>query len=236
MPPADQPAARPPRRPRRDAERNRDAIVRAAQAVFAEQGGGVDVREIARRSGVGMGTLYRHFPTKGDLLTTVLEQEFISWIAAAEESAAAATDPWQALTAFFEQALGQLARNRALVEGYADVSGPFPDCARRRAAVIEDLRLRCLAAGRLRPDVTTDDLILLSTSLSRTVQAADDAPWRRLLRISLDGLSSRNTEPLPGGRSTEPLPGGRSTEPLPGGRDTEPLPGPVAPAPAAGEG
>ncbi|MCF3963773.1 TetR/AcrR family transcriptional regulator [Streptomyces fuscigenes] len=198
MPAVDPPTPHARRRLRADAERNREAIIRAAGTVFAEQGGGVDVREIARRSGVGMGTLYRHFPTKGDLLTTVLEQEFISWITAAEEASAAIADPWQALTVFFEQSLAHLARNRALVEGCADVTGPFPQCARRRIDVMNSLRLRCQEAGLLRPDVTTDDLVLLSMSLSQAVQAAGStAPWRRLLQISLDGLSSRNGDPLP---------------------------------------
>ncbi|WP_113700073.1 TetR/AcrR family transcriptional regulator [Nonomuraea lactucae] len=206
MPLADQPTptpapAQPAKRARRaDAERNRDAIIEAAGAVFAEQGGTVDVREIARRSGVGMGTLYRHFPTKDHLLATVLEQEFTSWLTAAHQTATATEDPWQALTGFFEQTLTHLARNRALVESYAATGGPTHECARHRDSVFDDLRTRCLNAGLLRPDVSTADLVLLITSLSRAIQATGDShpgQWRRLLRISLDGLSSRNTEPLP---------------------------------------
>ncbi|MEU3982778.1 TetR/AcrR family transcriptional regulator [Streptomyces sp. NPDC026672] len=200
MPPADQPAQPTTRVRRADAERNRNAIIKAAGAVFAEQGGAVDVREIARRSGVGMGTLYRHFPTKDDLLVTVLEQEFTSWLATAEQAEAKTEDPWQALTDFFEQTLAHLARNRALVESYADASGPSPSCVRRQADIIESLRRRCLAAGRLRPDVTTADLTLLIASLSQTVRSTDASHpghWRRLLRISLDGLGSHNTGPLP---------------------------------------
>ncbi|MEW2395482.1 TetR/AcrR family transcriptional regulator [Streptomyces sp. NPDC046862] len=201
MTPADQPVFRqsPAKRARRaDAERNRAAIIEAAGAVFAEQGGTVDVREIARRSGVGMGTLYRHFPAKEDLLATVLEQEVASWLTAAHQAAAATEEPWQALTVFFEQALDILARNRALVESYA-AAGP-PACAPRRDAVMDELRIRCVNAGLLRGGVTTADLVLLLTSLSQVVQAADDGhpgQWHRLLRISLDGLSSRHTEPLP---------------------------------------
>ncbi|MGK5741464.1 TetR/AcrR family transcriptional regulator [Micromonospora sp. URMC 103] len=198
---ADQPTPTPPaRRARRaDAARNRAAILEAAGAVFAELGGSVDVREIARRSGVGMGTLYRHFPTKDDLLATVLEQEFVSWLTAAHQAATATADPWQALTGFFEQTLTNQARNRALVESYAATGGPSQVCAEQRDFVLDDLRTRCQRAGLLRPGVTTADLVLLLTSLSQTVQADDSRPgqWRRLLRISLDGLSSRNTAPLP---------------------------------------
>ncbi|MDX3520223.1 TetR/AcrR family transcriptional regulator [Streptomyces scabiei] len=204
MTPADQPApdsAQPaPRGRRADAERNRAAILEAADAVFAELGGTVDVREIARRSGVGMGTLYRHFPTKDDLLVTVLEQQFTSWLTGAHEQATATEDPWQALSGFFEHMLTTQAHNRAVVESYAARGGPTHTCAQRCYSVVDELRTRCMNAGLLRPDVTTDDLVLLSGCLSQAVLTAGDGHpgrWRRLLRISLDGLSSRNTEPLP---------------------------------------
>ncbi|MET8759888.1 TetR/AcrR family transcriptional regulator [Lentzea sp. NPDC004782] len=196
---ADQPT--PATRGRRaDAERNRAAIMEAASAVFAELGGTVDVREIARRSGVGMGTLYRHFPTKEDLLVTVLEQQFTAWLTEAHQQASATEDPWQALTGFFEQMLTTQAGNRALVESYVATGGPTSSCAQRCYSFIDDLRTRCRDAGVLRPGVTTADLVLLSTSLSQAVQITGDTnpdQWRRLLRISLDGLSSHNTEPLP---------------------------------------
>ncbi|NUT48171.1 MAG: TetR/AcrR family transcriptional regulator [Saccharothrix sp.] len=189
----------PAKRSRRaDAERNRAAIMEAAAAVFAELGATVDVREIARRSGVGMGTLYRHFPTKDDLLATVLEQQFTAWLTDAHQQATSTADPWQALTGFFEQLLTTQAGNRALVESYAATGGPTNSCVLRCHSFIDDLRIRCQNAGLLRPGVTTDDLVLLSSSLSQTVQLTGDTDqWRRLLRISLDGLRSRNTEPLP---------------------------------------
>ncbi|ASQ92960.1 TetR/AcrR family transcriptional regulator [Streptomyces sp. 11-1-2] len=195
------PTQPPVKRARRaDAERNRAAIIEAAGTVFAEQGGTVDVREIARRSGVGMGTLYRHFPTKGDLLATVLEREFASWLTAAHQAAEATEGPWEALTGFFEQTLAHQAGNRALVESYTATGGPPRVCAEYRDAFIDELRTRCLNAGLLRAGVTTADLVLLSASLSQVVQATGDSrpgQWRRLLRISLDGLRARNTEPLP---------------------------------------
>lgn len=185
---------------RADAERNRAAIIDAAGVVFAECGGSVDVREIARRSGVGMGTLYRHFPTKDELLTTVLEQQFNAWLTDAHQQAVATEDPWQALVGFFEQLLDNQAGNRAVVESYAATGGPSSSCVQRCHSLIDQVRTRCVDAGVLRPGVTTDDLFLLSGSLSQTVlTTADSHPgqWRRLLRISLDGLRSRNTEPLP---------------------------------------
>ncbi|WP_203837723.1 TetR/AcrR family transcriptional regulator [Winogradskya humida] len=194
------PAPRPGRRA--DAERNRAAIIEAAGEVFAECGGGVDVREIARRSGVGMGTLYRHFPTKDELLVTVLEQQFEAWLTDAHQQAMATEDPWRALTGFFEQTLSTQARNRAVVESLTATGGPSSSCVERCYSIIDQLRTRCVDVGMLRPGVTTEDLFLLSGSLSQAVlSTADSRPgqWRRLLRISLDGLSSRNSEPLPAG-------------------------------------
>ncbi|MEU8661136.1 TetR/AcrR family transcriptional regulator [Actinoplanes philippinensis] len=192
------PAPRPGRRA--DAERNRAAIIEAATVVFAECGGGVDVREIARRSGVGMGTLYRHFPTKDELLATVLERQLDTWLTDAYRRAMATEDPWRALTGFFEQLLGNQAGNRAVVESYTATGGPGSACVQRCYALIDQLRVRCADAGVLRPGVTTDDLFLLSGALSQAVlTTAESHPgqWRRLLRISLDGLTSRNIEPLP---------------------------------------
>ncbi|GLY07838.1 MULTISPECIES: TetR/AcrR family transcriptional regulator [Actinoplanes] len=192
------PAPRPGRRA--DAERNRAAIIEAAGKVFAEHGGGVDVREIARRSGVGMGTLYRHFPTKDELLATVLERQFDGWLTDAHEQAMATEDPWQALDGFFDRLLTNQAGNRAAVESFAATGGPSAACIQRCYSCIDQLRARCADAGVLRPGVTTDDLFQLSGSLSQAVlTTAESHPgqWRRLLRISLDGLSSRNTGPLP---------------------------------------
>ncbi|GLY19573.1 TetR family transcriptional regulator [Kineosporia sp. NBRC 101677] len=186
-------------RPRRaDAERNRAAIIAAATAVFAEHGADVDVREIARRSGVGMGTLYRHFPSKEDLLRLSLEQEFTAWLTQAHERAAATPDPWQALSGFFEQALTTQAHNRALMDSYIQTGGPTESCVHKCRVFIDQLRERCEQAGVIRPGVSTEDLLALSGSLCNTVQiVGDEHRWRRLMTISLDGLSSRHLEPLP---------------------------------------
>ncbi|TQM35969.1 TetR/AcrR family transcriptional regulator [Pseudonocardia cypriaca] len=189
------------RAPRVDAIRNREAIVEAAAEVLAEQGTAVDVREIARRSGVGMGTLYRHFPKKEDLVHTVLRQDFSRWAESARRTATDAEDPWAALTDFYEQALTGCARHRAMMENFALTwSVPDLDGIRQLRLVIEELCARAGAAGLLRPGVTTDDLLLLLLSLGHAVQITDDCRpqmWNRLLRISLDGLRADHREPLP---------------------------------------
>jgi len=153
-----------------------------------------------RRGGVGMGTLYRHFPTKEDLFVTVMEAEFTAWFADGHRAASATDDPWQALTSFFEHTLTHQAHNRALVETYVATGGPTHRCASLCDSFMSGPHARCLDAGVLRPGVTSADLVLLLASLSQVVQTSGDnrpGQWRRLLRISLDGLSSRNTEPLP---------------------------------------
>src|SRR3712207_128028 len=138
----DEPAVSVLRRGRRaDAERNRAAIIAAAGEAFAECGGRVDVRETARRSGAGTGTLYRHFPTKDELLVTVLEQQFNAWLTNAHEQATATGDPWQALAGFFEQLLDNYADNRAVVESYATTGGPSESCIQRCYSLIDQVRI-----------------------------------------------------------------------------------------------
>ncbi|SEP46207.1 TetR/AcrR family transcriptional regulator [Amycolatopsis saalfeldensis] len=201
-----EPESAPRRRaPRVDAIRNRDAIVEAAAAALAEQGTSVDVREIARRSGVGMGTLYRHFPKKEDLVHTVLRREFSDWAASARQQAIDADDPWAALADFYRQALDGYARHRAIMERFALVSSDSdPDGIRQLRLVIEELHAG--AADLLRPGVTTEDLLLLLVSLGHAVQVTDECRpqlWHRLLHISLDGLRAGHAGPLPAGPSTQ---------------------------------
>jgi AcrR family transcriptional regulator len=186
------------RAPRVDAIRNRETILEAATEVLAEQGTAVDVREIARRSGVGMGTLYRHFPKKEDLVRAVLHKDFTAWAESARQAAIDSEDPWAALTDFYQQALSGYARHRAMMENFALTwADPDPDGLGRLRIVIEELCAR--ATDLLRPGVTADDLLLLLVSLGHAVQITDDCRpqmWHRLLHISLDGLRAEHREPL----------------------------------------
>ncbi|MEO3798877.1 helix-turn-helix domain-containing protein [Nonomuraea sp. B1E8] len=200
------------RAPRADAIRNREAIVEAAAEVLAEQGAAVDVREIARRSGVGMGTLYRHFPKKEDLVHTVLRRDFLNWAKSARQAAIDAEDPWAALTDFYQQALTGYARHRAIMENFALTwADPDLEGIHQLRLVIEQLCARARATGLLRPGVTTDDLLLLLVSLGHALQITDECRpqmWNRLLHISLDGLRAGHREPLPA--DTKPPPGAAS--------------------------
>ena len=191
------------RLPRSDAVRNRASILRAASHAFAVQGSGVDVREIARCAGVGMGTLYRHFPTKDVLLETVLHEHFTEWTRTALDTATT-EDPAEALGAFLYDALERQANHRALVEQFAetwDTADGIATCRRELHPVIDDLVARCHQAGALRPGVTGEDISLLLVGLGRIAQLASvqERPtlWRRALQIALDGLQPIHHEELP---------------------------------------
>lgn len=191
------------RAPRSDAVRNRASILKAASHAFATQGSGVDVREIARSAGVGMGTLYRHFPTKDLLLETVLREHFAEWTRTARD-AATDQDPAEALSAFLYDALERQANHRALVEQFAetwDTTEGIATCRRELHPVIDGLVARCHDAGVLRPGVTGEDISLLLVGLGRIAQLAsvqgDPLLWRRALQIALDGLQPIHREELP---------------------------------------
>jgi AcrR family transcriptional regulator len=187
---------------RRDAQRNRDRIVSSARTLFARDGVDVSVDDITREAGVGMGTLYRHFPTKQALIDAVLEDAFDDLVRLAEE-AMAAEDAWAGFTGFLEQVLAQQAANRGLKDVLAT-----HDPGRERAQAMRD-RIRPLlqrmieraqAQGSLRPDVTAEDVPLVFWTGSRVIETTEAvAPdhWRRYLGLLLDGLRAEAATPLP---------------------------------------
>ncbi len=198
-----------PSRPvRSDAARNRTAIVAAATAAFAATGHAVDVREIAARAGVGMGTLYRHFPTKDELLQTVLREEFLTWARAAAQAAEAQEDPWAALVGFLDDAVQRQAGHAAVCEHLATaMTTPDPRCTSELLPVIDGLVARCHAHGRLADDVTADDITLLLVSLGHAVRVAgpDEADrWRRLLALTARGIAAPTATQPRVGRSSLP--------------------------------
>lgn len=151
-----------------------------------------------------MGTLYRHFPTKDDLLETVLHEDFAEWTSTARQAAAAQTDPTEALSAFLRDALERQAHHRAMVERFAETwntTSGIATCRRELHPVIDDLVSRCHAEGALRPGVTSEDISLLLVALGHVAQlaAAQERPemWQRTLQIALDGLRPTHQSALP---------------------------------------
>jgi AcrR family transcriptional regulator len=186
---------------RSDARRNREQLVASARELLASEGVDVSVDEITRHAGLGMGTLYRHFPTKEELVDAVLEDAFAELVQLAEQ-AAAAEDAWAGLTGFMEQALASHAANR----GLKDVLATQEHGARRRAMreriqpLLRKVVERAQAQGALRPDFTAEDLSLVFWAVGRVIQTtADIAPqqWRRHLGFLLDGLRASAATPLP---------------------------------------
>ena len=186
---------------RRDAQANRDRILTAARAAFAEEGIDVPVERIARRASVGMGTLYRHFATKEDLVDAVLEDAFEEFIGTAEQ-ALGEDDAWIGFTTFLERVFALNAENRGLRDMIAtrEHGQAHAEAMRRRIRpLVRRLIERAQEQGTLRPDFTAEDMPLLFWTGGRVIDAtAGIAPglWRRYLGLMLDGLRAEAASPL----------------------------------------
>jgi AcrR family transcriptional regulator len=185
----------PDRRLRADAARNRAAILAAAESVFAERGRAMSTEEVAMRAGVGIGTLFRHFPTKQALLEALLLAHVEQL--AAEADALAVDDGGEALLLFFEHVVEQAARKRPLVEALAETGVNVKQLMRGAAedfrAAVGQLLERAQQRGVVREDVKASDIVALLMALSK---GADQAGWdkgtrRRTLAVVIDGLRAR---------------------------------------------
>jgi AcrR family transcriptional regulator len=182
-----------PRRQRWDAARNRRQLLDAARQAFDERGLAADVREIATRAGVGIATLYRHFPTKDDLVRETMGGDLTEW-SAATQHAVDADDAWLGLGMFIEQTLDLMARRRAVLDGISastDAPAAFNACHTHLRDTLGSLVKRAHDQGTLRPDVSATDISLQILALGRIIQlTADSDPgaWRKHLRLLLDGL------------------------------------------------
>ena len=187
---------------RSDARRNRERLIASARELFAATGVDVPVEEITRHAGVGMGTLYRHFPTKEDLIDAVLEESFAGIVELAEQ-ADAEEDAWVGLTGFLEQALALHAANRGLKDMLATSEHGRERAQAMRARirpVLARLIERAQSQGALRHDFTTEDLPVVFWTTGRVIETtADVAPkhWRRFLGLVLDGMRADAATPLP---------------------------------------
>jgi AcrR family transcriptional regulator len=177
-------------RPKRaDAQRNYDKLLAAARAAFAEGGEATALEEIARRANVGIGTLYRNFPSRQALIEAVYVDEVQEVCRSAEEADGA--DPWAALNGWLERFIAYLATKRALSAELVNYLGPdaqlFQACRTSLFAAGEPLLTRAQDAGVVRPDVTIADVIQLVISIGK-MPASDPGQTEHILRIALDGL------------------------------------------------
>jgi AcrR family transcriptional regulator len=178
---------------RADARRNRARVLAAAEEVFGAQGTGASTEEIARRAGVGIGTVFRHFPTKEALLEAVFLGR-LRRLADEAHGLAGADDPGAAFLDFFHRVVDHAATKNAFADALAEAgvdvmhtsSQVGQDLQRALAVLLE----RAQAAGAVRADVGVPELRALLVGASRAVeQAADDPAVRaRTVRVMLDGL------------------------------------------------
>lgn len=188
---------------RADARRNRERVLAAARAVFSEQGHEAQMDDVARRAQVGVGTVYRHFPTKEALIEALAVDSFEQVTAKAKQALATIEDPWEALTATLWAGAEILAADRSLAELLALIPGPtlrgLPIEQELNETITELLR-RAQEAGAVRPDVVLDDIPMLMCGIGAATrkQHRCQAAWRRHLTIVIDGLrAGAASGPLP---------------------------------------
>jgi AcrR family transcriptional regulator len=179
-------------RPKRaDARRNYEKLVAAARAVFTEDGTSAPLEDVAERAGVGIGTLYRHFPTRQALLEAVYLDEVEAMARAADALSALA--PWDALSQWLHQYVGFAATKRALNEALVETapdSNVLLSCrtalTRAGTALVE----RAQSAGAIRPDTSFPDVVRMVAGIAM-VPTEDPEQKERLLDLALDGLRYR---------------------------------------------
>jgi AcrR family transcriptional regulator len=191
------------RRPlRRDARESRDKLIAAAQAEFAAHGVDASLEKIARDAGVAIGTLYRHFPTRLDLLMAALRprlQEFVDGANQAVEM----NDPWDGFVAYLDNLFAVQAGDR----GFNDfLSRRFPGNSETEhihdvmCQQIQDVLARAQEAGKARPDITRADIVNLIWSNGRIIDATSakvPTAWRRQLYLMLDAYRAERAHSLP---------------------------------------
>ncbi|TBU77336.1 TetR/AcrR family transcriptional regulator [Phytopseudomonas daroniae] len=178
---------------RADAQRNRERILAAAEAVFLEKGAGASLEDVAKRAGVGIGTLYRRFPTREALLAAACSARFVS-LAESSRARSAGLDPGAAVRAYLEDLVTDtnIYRNLAASLGTVLQKSGTPGC---HAMTEEGQRLlrRAQEAGTIRQDVGFDDLVYVATAISLAAGQDESSKSRtpHLIDLFLNGISVR---------------------------------------------
>jgi AcrR family transcriptional regulator len=183
------------RRPKRaDARRNYEALISAAREAFAEDGISASLEDIARRAQVGIGTLYRHFPTRQDLFESVYVDEVEALCRTADDLAD--LPPWDALVGWLHRFVRYTATKRALAEALNRDSGLFRTCRTEVYAAGEPLLKRAQQAGMARSDTSFDDVLRLLSGITM-IHFAEPGQLERVLGLAFDGLRHRPPAPTP---------------------------------------
>jgi AcrR family transcriptional regulator len=189
---------------RKDAERNRQRILKAAAEVFTEQGLAATLDDVARQAGVGVGTVYRRFPDKAALADALFEQRIDILVDLATQ-AYGAEDPWSGLVSFMQSAAEMLSTDKGLRQllMFAPYGHQRVGYARSRMRpAVGKLLERAQAAGLVRPDLGATDIPVLEFMIGATAEYARKVRpdlWRRYLALMLDALrpARESYTPLP---------------------------------------
>ena len=199
-----------PRALRADAERNRRRILDAARQVFADEGLGVGVDAVARTAGVGVGTLYRRFPTKHDLLAAVIE-DGVCRLAEEVEQVESVEDPWEAFESTVRAFAETIARDRGFYEVIHGTPEFIPMARESKLRLMDSVQrvlTRAQEAGVVRKDIVADDIAVLSQVAARMPRWRVEAQpelWTRYLALALDGMRPAAATELPHEPPIRPL-------------------------------
>ena len=192
----------PPSVLRADAARNRERIITAAAAVFAERGLDAATAEIAHRAGVGEATLFRRFPTKDDLIDAIIETR-MEEVATLVDAAADDPDPTVALERVMQVLVKQFSRDKGFFEAAGErcMNDPKFQAQRERGlAAVGRLLKRAQDAGAVRRDLSPSDISFLAGSAMYAMEVSKpglrDDLWKRYLRVILDGMKPEGASKL----------------------------------------
>ena len=178
---------------RADARRNREKVLAAARAVFSEDGVDAQMDDVARRAGLGVGTVYRHFPTKDELINA-LTDELFAVVAVHTRNLLTVEDPWDAFTRAMWFGGEKTAGDREFTEILSATAPPRTSPGKEDLYITVGILMdRCKEAGVMRPDAMIDDIPMLMCGIGSASQIEHPVPdsWRRHLAIMLDGLRAQ---------------------------------------------
>jgi len=182
---------------RADALRNRKKIIKAARICLARDGLDAQMEEIARRAKVGVGTVYRHFPTKDDLVVALAAERF-ERLAELARAAIEHPDPWDGFCEFLRDSAEIQIADRALSEVMLDRSDVMHEHAERVGILdlVDVLMNRAKAAGALRQDAEPEDVPMMICALGGAAEMTTMS-WERYLALAIDGMRAPGSTPLP---------------------------------------
>lgn len=182
---------------RADARRNREKVIEAARAEFASEGQDAQMPDIAKRAGVGVGTVYRHFPTKEALVEALVRDHFSRIADLAEAAVDADGEPWDRFISLATICGERCASDRGLaaaVAGSREILGVIAEQETRLRAATTRLLEEGRATGQVREDATVEDVSMLMCSLACIADMENTRPdfsWRRYVEVAFEGMRAR---------------------------------------------